>query len=252
MCPVGLEALAFVHRICRGLSASPGEDRICRDLVLDLPERFSAGAAVLAQLRDDGAVHVTGQFGYPGRDTFPSSFPLNEDWPLIRALRQPDPLVLRSAGTVLERFPLVGVSTDSPRAFAATQLTFGGSPVGVLGISFESPVADVEGITVLLRTVRDVVGLYVGSAWDRDAETMHPVGRRADDEELTPRQLTILHLLGEGMGNAQIAFRIGFSESTVRQEAMSIYRSLGVADRHSAVNVARARGILPDTAPTDA
>ena len=53
-----------------------------------LRTRFSAGAAVLAQLRDDGALHVTGRFGYPGGDQLPSRFPLTEDWPVIRALRQ--------------------------------------------------------------------------------------------------------------------------------------------------------------------
>ncbi len=244
VCPAGTEALAFVHRICRGLSAAPSEDRICRDLVLDLPERFSAGAAVLAQLRDDGALHVTGRFGYPGGDQLPSRFPLTEDWPVIRALRQPEPLVLPTAASVLDRFPRVADSTCSPRPFAATQLTYGGSPVGVVGISFERPIDDVDGVTLLLRTVRDVVGLYIGAAWDRDSELGRTAGRRTDDAPLSPRQLTILHLLAEGMGNAQIAFRIGFSESTVRQEAMTIYRALGVADRHSAVAAAQTRGIL--------
>jgi DNA-binding CsgD family transcriptional regulator len=50
--------------------------------------------------------------------------------------------------------------------------------------------------------------------------------------------------MAQDLTNAQISKRVGFSESTVRQETMVIYRYFGVGGRHEAVVQARARGML--------
>ena len=63
-------------------------------------------------------------------------------------------------------------------------------------------------------------------------------------EELSARQLQVLTLMSEHKTNAQISRIIGFSESTVRQETMAIFRFLGVHDRRDAVKLATSRGIL--------
>jgi DNA-binding NarL/FixJ family response regulator len=62
--------------------------------------------------------------------------------------------------------------------------------------------------------------------------------------ELTARQLRVLSLMAKGMTNGQIARVLAFSESTVRQETMAIFRFLGVHDRRDAVKLATSRGIL--------
>jgi DNA-binding CsgD family transcriptional regulator len=63
-------------------------------------------------------------------------------------------------------------------------------------------------------------------------------------EILSPRQVEILGAMSEGSTNRQIARRIGFSESTVRLESMSIYKHFGVHSRGEAVRVARESGLL--------
>jgi len=61
---------------------------------------------------------------------------------------------------------------------------------------------------------------------------------------LTPRQFTILRLMSESMKNREIAFAIGFSESTIRMETIEIYKRLGTNGRHEAVRVANRLGLL--------
>jgi DNA-binding NarL/FixJ family response regulator len=55
------------------------------------------------------------------------------------------------------------------------------------------------------------------------------------EDGLTERQTQIVRLMGEGKTNAAIARSLGYSESTIRQESMGIYRSLGVNNREEAV-----------------
>ena len=57
----------------------------------------------------------------------------------------------------------------------------------------------------------------------------HPVPR------LTSRQAELLHLVGAGHTNAQIARRLGISEGTVRTHLENIYEKLGVSSRTAAV-----------------
>jgi DNA-binding CsgD family transcriptional regulator len=62
--------------------------------------------------------------------------------------------------------------------------------------------------------------------------------------ELTARQLEILQYISLGLTNSSIARKIGFSESTVRQETIAIYRLLGVSDRKMATLVAKQNGLI--------
>ena len=74
------------------------------------------------------------------------------------------------------------------------------------------------------------------------------LARRLAPEALSERQLSILGLMAKGLTNAQISKRVGFSESTVRQETMAIYRFFGVGGRREAVRLAGMRGLLEATA----
>ena len=48
---------------------------------------------------------------------------------------------------------------------------------------------------------------------------------------LTPREFDILLLVGEGLGNKEIAGKLGLSVSTVRTHLNSVYEKLGLAGR---------------------
>jgi DNA-binding NarL/FixJ family response regulator len=60
---------------------------------------------------------------------------------------------------------------------------------------------------------------------------------RADD--LTPREVEVLQLVGQGMANKQIARRMGIGERTVKAHLTSVFQRLGVSDRVQAALWAR-------------
>ena len=61
---------------------------------------------------------------------------------------------------------------------------------------------------------------------------------------LTPRELEVLRLVGEGMTDAQVAGRLFVSTRTVNAHLRSILRKLGVRSRAAAVRLAQERGLL--------
>jgi LuxR family transcriptional regulator, maltose regulon positive regulatory protein len=63
-------------------------------------------------------------------------------------------------------------------------------------------------------------------------------------EKLSERELEVLHLIADGLSNAEIAQRLYISLSTVKGHTANIYGKLGVKNRTQAVARARSFGLL--------
>lgn len=86
------------------------------------------------------------------------------------------------------------------------------------------------------RAMREVLAdrFYISPAVARAA--LGPASPRewppqAEVEALTPRELEILRLVAEGLGNRQIAGRLGMAVTTVRTHLSSVYAKLRVKTR---------------------
>jgi DNA-binding NarL/FixJ family response regulator len=67
--------------------------------------------------------------------------------------------------------------------------------------------------------------------------------RRRPVDDLTQRERDVLTLVGRGMSNKQIAWRLGISEKTVKAHLGSVFDRLGVEDRTQAALWAQRHGM---------
>ena len=103
---------------------------------------------------------------------------------------------------------------------------------------------------LLARQVqRLIVGLDRQAAaltrWQHHAGSGEP-GPVATDVRLTPRELSVLGLVADGLTAAATARRLVVAERTVHKHLERVYAKLGVSDRVSAVLRAQRLGILPE------
>ena len=143
---------------------------------------------------------------------------------------------------------------------AAIPLMTSASTVGAMSVYFVSEGSTVQAAAHTMQAIADVYVLYLAStSIERPHTPAHDVAhccestalaitshmvRPVTKRDLTKRQYEVLALLSEEMTYDQIASRIGYSHSTVREELMQIYRLLGVHSRREAVREAIQRGIL--------
>ena len=66
----------------------------------------------------------------------------------------------------------------------------------------------------------------------------------ASHQPLTPREIEVLRMLAEGLGNKTIAWRLGISEHTVKFHLGSIFSKLNASSRTEAVTLGIRQGLI--------
>lgn len=67
---------------------------------------------------------------------------------------------------------------------------------------------------------------------------------RSSQQALTPREIEVLSMLAEGLGNKVIAWRLGISEHTVKFHLGSIFTKLNASSRTEAVTLGIRQGLI--------
>ena len=251
----------------RALMSRPTGDEVAQHLVLNLLRPHQPKSAVISLFGVDGALHAVGAFGVAPKslETF-KTMSLWDASPMADAIRANDMILLSTTEDVMRRYPWLGMKGRPAEPLAVAPLALMNQQVGAIQITF-ADAPDQEQLYADLTGVTAVLALYLSLIRGNSASKVRPGHLQAVDvvaapapgepsggqpspdddpvtQSLTDRQLEILRLMARGLTNAQIAKRIGFSDSTVRQETMAIYRSFEVTGRREAVRMAAARGML--------
>ena len=261
------------------LRSQPSIDQIAEYLVLLLMPSRGVTAAAICLIESDSRMRIVGSFGMSESMIEPlSRLALIDQAPMCEALRSGEPVIIGTAQEVMTRFPWTSSNPELCVPTAAWPLSIPSRRVGAIQLFFGNPAdhavmsESLEGLTGLLSLMLSGLswsGLFhnreqvqqTGHGRDGASDPGNHSGysgvgfsqRRANGkdavDELSARQFRVLQMMAEGLTNAQIARRIGFSESTVRQETMAVFRFLQVHNRHEAVRVAGPKGLL--TAPAE-
>lgn len=104
-----------------------------------------------------------------------------------------------------------------------------------------------EGIVAAVEAA--AAGLVVLDPSDLDSLVPAAPKRPSDvpttpQQSLTPREIEVLQMLAEGLGNKEIAWRLGISEHTVKFHVNSIFTKLDASTRTEAVTIGIKHGVI--------
>lgn len=165
--------------------------------------------------------------------------------------QQPDILLLDLKMPDLEPAPLTRRLGEQYPELQVLVLTAHDDPEFVVGLLSAGAVGYVlkdEASDTLVEAIRAVAQ---GKNWFSDRVTQQlarkleaPAVGRDGLERLTPRESEILILIGQGLGNAEIAQTLGISKRTVEAHAHRIYAKLEVKGRLQAIRYALEHGLV--------
>ncbi len=131
----------------------------------------------------------------------------------------------------MTRIAIVAASEQLRAALATTLRTNPAFDVVAVAASEEGAVASAD-VVLIARDNNEVSGKRV------------PLMETARGGLLTNREQQILELLADGLGNKQIAARLGISPNTVKTHLELLFDKLSVSTRAEAVATGMRRGLL--------
>lgn len=147
---------------------------------------------------------------------------------------------LRDLGT-LRLPPGIVMLTDDPRpALGVELLRRGGRAVLPRHASSEEIVAAIEAVAAGLVVLHPEAMTSLRSASPARLGAVAAVA----DQRLTAREIEILGLIAEGLGNKAIAARLRISDHTVKFHIASIFAKLSAGSRTEAVTIGVRQGLI--------
>ncbi len=99
-----------------------------------------------------------------------------------------------------------------------------------------------------LKTDEKDLSVYIQSILNesqKPTEKLVQPGMKSGVDQLSDREIEVLHLLASGLSNTTIAERLVVSPGTIKRHLHNIFAKLGASSRLDAVSRARAQGYLP-------
>lgn len=229
------------------LLVRPSFDDIAQHLCAVLFAHYQPWSATIFTCSDRGVARILGDFGSgPGSTDSLAGFDCTTHSPVARALFQGAAVANFDEPRNSEALAMHGLDWFAQGPAILHPLSAPSHFLGAVHMRFlEVPESDP--LIKDLACIAPPISLQLASSLTSHDGHLGHTGNGNHlpiPEELSARQLQVLTLMSEHKTNAQISRIIGFSESTVRQETMAIFRFLGVHDRRDAVKLATSRGIL--------
>lgn len=231
------------------LATSESADDFCRGLVHSVLADVGAVAAFICRVEGDSTLFFFGRYGYD-HPVFHGESPISiwEPRAVTNSIRENHVVEVNSRDEyVLEYDPKNALDVPG-NGFVAIPLRRGERPLGGLGIAFQGRLEDIPVNAETWRVLQLAAEILASGFWanrTKPGNSLVPTpltGERKLEihDQLTKRQLTILQMISDGLTNKQIASELRVSESTIKQEAVKIFKILQVATRGQARTVAKA------------
>jgi DNA-binding NarL/FixJ family response regulator len=134
------------------------------------------------------------------------------------------------------------IRQEYPGARIVVLTSFGGDKLALDAIKAGASGYLLKG--ALRRELLDTIRSVHAGRHRVQPEVAQEIAIHAGEDDLTPREKTVLRLVAAGKANKQIARELSLSEDTVKMNLKNIFSKLDVDDRTHAVIVAVKRGII--------
>ncbi|MEY3625049.1 MAG: hypothetical protein RL696_430 [Actinomycetota bacterium] len=225
----------------RSLIESETADEFCRAMALNVFQPLGVLATYLARLDSDNRISMLGSFGYSQQRVTNTGRPsIWEPMAITDTIRSGKVTIFESWDLYVDRYPDKAHLASPGEAFLCLPLRFRGSVAGGFGVTFDRALTGVNLDLGLWETLALAGEVFFANRWSQEMERNPiPLSDYGEDVKfafgsLSTREKDVLAFVAQGMTNAQIARKLSYSESTIKQDTIHIFKLLGVSSRDEA------------------
>lgn len=156
---------------------------------------------------------------------------------MTEAARTGEFIFINNYEDLIKRFPTMSGSTEHTELITvASPISHRNTIIGAIAFSSAKSPQDNFRTNPLTEAALALVGLYIRIFMEKKSEKIRDNSREI--KELTARQKEIIKLFREDLTTEQMADRLRFSASTIKQDIIKIYDLFGVSSREQVVALA--------------
>ena len=245
---VSNDPLSLVASLAQVVQDNPDPYQLTSHIALETLAILDCRSVAIGAIHREGFLDLIGTYGLGQETTEPFvRMPLWTQNPMTDAARTGQFVYTKTVEELNTRYPVMADIKERPTEITvAAPIKYRNSTIGSIafGVMIEPPAGyDTHPFT---DAVLALSALYLRNFNERKVEN----GRNHADaaKTLTSRQKQIIKLFIEDLTTDQMADRLRYSPSTIKQDIIKIYDIFGVSSRMEVVKLAEQAGIIGDTA----
>jgi DNA-binding CsgD family transcriptional regulator len=223
-------SLKAFSELAKAVLDEPTPDQFVAHIAMRILQPLDCRGAILGLVRNEGFLDLIGTHGYEKSATSPfARMPLWTPTPITDAVRTGEISIFNSPTEMVEKYPhLASVTQSEVGVTVSMPIKYRNTVIGAAG--FTSLQAPENGFHVspLTDGILALCGIYY---------SIHI-------KSLSDRQKQIIMLFREELTTDQMADRLKYSSSTIKQDIIKIYSIFGVNSRTAVLELAEKAGII--------
>jgi DNA-binding CsgD family transcriptional regulator len=237
------DASQILADLAKTVLDGPEPNLFLSHLVTNTLASVNARGAILLAIEREGFLELKGSYGYSSSFVEPfKRMPLWTSFPITDAARTGNFTVFKSPTELVQHYPqLKDYDDGTPSVTVSAPIRYRNTVIGAIG--FTSLIVPNENFSEssIMEGVTALCGLYIKSLLSNKGGVEKDLS--ASIKTLTPRQKKIIELFKEELTTDQMAERLKYSSSTIKQDIIRIYTIFGVNSRAIVVELAKKAGI---------
>ena len=236
-----IEAISSLARVVQD---DPEPDQLASHIALNILTSLDCRAVALGVISTEGFLDLIGSYGLSKATTSPYiRMPLWAQLPMTETVRTGELIFIKSYDDFFTRFPDMVESIGYKDAITvASPIKHRGIVIGSIAFTSINPPSDDFRSNPMTDAALALIGMYMKNyLWRSAAAENNHLGEVKD---LSARQREIIKLFRDGLTTEQMANRLRFSSSTIKQDIIKIYEIFGVNTREEVLALAERAGLL--------
>ena len=240
----GETTLKAFSELAKAVLDEPTPDQFVAHIAMRILQPLDCRGAILGLVRNEGFLDLIGTHGYEKSATSPfARMPLWTPTPITDAVRTGEINIFNSPTEMVEKYPhLASVTQSEVGVTVSMPIKYRNTVIG--GAGFTSLQAPENGFHVspLTDGILALCGIYLKNFLNN--QTVDESDYSIHIKSLTDRQKQIIMLFQEELTTDQMADRLKYSSSTIKQDIIKIYSIFGVNSRTAVLGLAEKAGII--------